>query len=400
MHTVKMTELGVLAKFEAALEESNFDGLLIYGTDHVEYLSGAVLPFLHAGCPDTVAVFCGKSGPPVLLAPAELKDSLRRFPGIPNVQVYDPHADSGGSPEELAARLIGEELTGKGTIGTTFQRISPRRMSALKELLPRVDFLPADRLLRDLRMVKTGEERELLEEAAFRMDHALAAAAHHVMVYAQRPEKGLSEIIRVHGLERGLDMTGYEALAVGASGVHAALPWPEAPYFGVGLGKTLEKGELVRMELRGRLDGYWADGARPLTMGPADDAQRRAHDSLLSIKRELLRRLQPGVPLKTAAEEVESCCKSSAVEFRPELGLGHGIGVRPLEPPFIHRGDDTLLQSGMVLVLTPTVSGPKGELLRSFDTVVVEKGGARVVGKYREWEMPYEAASSYQHGGG
>jgi Xaa-Pro aminopeptidase len=73
------------------------------------------------------------------------------------------------------------------------------------------------------------------------------------------------------------------------------------------------------------------------------------------------------------------------------LALGHGIGVADVEAPYISAKDDTRICPGMALVIRPVVEGPKGELLWSSDTVVVDEGGPRVVGWYRDWRTPYLA---------
>ncbi len=73
------------------------------------------------------------------------------------------------------------------------------------------------------------------------------------------------------------------------------------------------------------------------------------------------------------------------------LALGHGIGVADVEAPYISAKDDTKICPGMALVIRPVVEGPKGELLWSSDTVVVEDDGPRVVGWYKDWRAPYVA---------
>jgi Xaa-Pro dipeptidase len=380
------------------MRASDFEALLVYGFDNIRYFSGAVVPFESDNEKDVSVLLIVAGEEPVLLAPRFLRDSYRNGGFLRNVQTYD--AAGGETVEELAGRLIEEHGLSEAMIGITRGRIPQRRFDRLEKLLPKLRFFPADDLLRQLRMVKTDSEQELLEEAARRTDHALAAAAHHVMVYAARPEKGLSEIIRVHCLERGLDMTGYESLAVGASGEHAARRWPEAPCFGVGLGKQLAEGELVRIEVRSSLDGYWSDAARLLTMGIPSEAQRRVYDKLNSIRGAFLDRLQPGTTCAGLAGELIGLAEKEGGDLILQAGLGHGIGVTPFEPPFIHPTDKTVLQPGMVLVTTPTLRGPKGELVRSFDTVIIGKEGPEQVGWYKDWSSPYEAASSYQHGGG
>ncbi|MFO7848626.1 MAG: M24 family metallopeptidase [Spirochaetia bacterium] len=412
--------MNILDKVKIALDNSPYNALLVLGHDHIRYLTGAMLPFRSAASAHKTAVLWIKGREPILVAPAALRGSFRNMGRIRNVQAYYPEGPSAQVPapfegpskgpaslEEALSHLLTEEFSdssgagsGKAAVGISKERTPKRLFDTLSAALPGIQFETCDAMIEELRMVKTEAEQTLLEEAAFKTDHAISGAAHHVMVYASRPEKGLSEIIRVHCLERGLDVTGYESLAVGASGIHAAEPWPESPFYGVGGGKQLEKEELVRMEIRTSLNGYWSVSARLLTMGPATSEQAAAYSQLNSIREELQRTIKPGRSCKEIAQHIDEFCEKKGVEPISGHGLGHGIGVSPVEPPYLDRTDERELKEGMVLVLTPTVSGPKGELIRSYDTVIVRQSGIEVVGRYKDWSSPYKAVSSYQHGGG
>lgn len=394
-----MRNLGIIEKMQSELEQCPFDAALLFGHDNIRYITGAVSPFLGSMPPDTAAVFWKKEEEPVLLVPEHLRDTFRAAGGVRNVQGYGPTAPF-TAIEYLVRDLLEKTGLQDGSIGITERRIPAGTMERLRKRNEECGFTSCDEWVASLRMVKTPAEQELLAETAFRTDHGLSGAAHHVMVYAARPEKGLSEIIRVHCIERGLDMTGYESLAVGASGEHTTVAWPEAPFYGVGKGKQLAEGELVRMEIRTCLDGYWSDAARLLTMGPPSEAQQKAYDSLVFLRCRALDILQPGVTCSDAADVLLKYCAEAGIDLIGEHGLGHGIGVSPVEPPFLDPADSTELREGMVLVLTPTVKGPEGELVRSYDTVIIGKNGPRLVGWYKDWNTPYKAVKSYQHGGG
>ncbi|MBN2051303.1 MAG: aminopeptidase P family protein [Spirochaetales bacterium] len=391
-----MKALGTIDKVRRELERTSMDALLVFGTDNIRYLTGAVLPFLHSWPADSLAVMCFRHGNPVCIAPEQLKDTVKYGGNISNVQGYDDIFGLPGKVKECLEKYTGTEAS----VGITLRRISSETYGRLCETENPGCFIPADDWFARLRMVKTPAERALLEKVAFKTDHGLAGAAHHVMVYAPRVEKGLSEIIRVHCVERGLDMTGYEALAVGASGSHAALHWPDVPYYGVGRGKMLKEGEFVRMEIRTNLNGYWSDAARMLIMGLPDRRQAEAYGQVREMNRESLRILRPGVKCSEAAEEALEYARRQGIDLDWEHGLGHGVGVSPVEPPYLDPSDSTELEEGMVLVLTAGVKGSESELIRSYDTVVLEPGGARLTGWYKKWDEPYKAARSYQHGGG
>lgn len=396
-----MYKQDVLDKVQSELGQSRFERVLLFGVDNIRYIAGLALPPLGNLIKEPIAALIRRDAEPILFAPAWLKDTLRTMGGISNVQVYWRHngdwAAAFSSAVHGVLRGTGAE---KSEIGITQRRINPVLFSRLRSALPEAVFSSCDQWIAAVRMVKTDYELRQLTEAARKTDHGICGAAHHVMVYAARPEKGLSEIIRVHCIERGLDMIGYESLAIGASGEHAVPPWPEAPYFGVGRGKYLRENELVRMEMRASFKGYWSDAARMLTMGTPTAQQSRAYQQVVAVREKALQLIRPGVACNSIAEKLRQFCTSEAVPVLAGHGFAHGIGVTPVEPPFIDASDTTVLKPGMVVVINPTVRGPEDRLVRSYDTVVVGESGCRIIGWYKNWDEPYKAAASYQHGGG
>ncbi len=391
----------VIEKVKTELEKSRFERVLLFGVDNIRYIAGVSLPPLGNLITEPVAVLVQRNAAPILCAPAWLKTTLRNLGSISNVQVYTASGEDGVAAFcSTLLSVLKKAGAEKSEIGITERRVSPALVSQLRGVLPGAAFTACDQWIAEMRMVKTEYEQCQLIEAARKTDHGICGAAHHVMVYAARPEKGLSEIIRVHCIERGLDMVGYESLSIGASGEHAVTPWPEAPYYGVGLGKYLQENELVRMEIRASYNGYWSDAARMLTMGNPSADQSHAYEQVVAIREKAVGLIKPGAVCSEIAEELSSFCKSESIPVRSEHGFAHGVGVIPIEAPFIDGSDTTELRSGMVLVINPTVAGSSGALVRSYDTVVVEDEGCRIVGWYKNWNSPYKAVASYQHGGG
>ena len=236
---------------------------------------------------------------------------------------------------------------------------------------------------------------ELLAEAASRADHGLLGAIHHLSVRNTQSEKRLAEEIRVHCLERLLDVVGHHAVSLIASGEHAQKFWPLAPKFGMGWDKMPQKGELVRLEMRASLDGYWCDAARMLTMGEPSPAQRQAYEALVSLRETAVQHLRPGVKCSTVFAAVKQKAERQGIELISNLGVGHGVGVTTHEWPYLSESDDTELRVGMVLVLDPIIYGPNREIMRSKDTVLITETGCEVVGWYKDWREPYITAYTF-----
>jgi Xaa-Pro aminopeptidase len=203
----------------------------------------------------------------------------------------------------------------------------------------------------------------------------------------------LSENIRVHCMERDLEVIGGHSVSQGVSGVHAQKYWAVPPFYGIGKGKDMAPGEYVRLEAKYSMKGYWSDGARLLTMGEPTSKQKEAYDALITARQKAVESIRPGVKCSEIFYKMNDVLR----EGKTIQGTiyGHGIGVSDFEPPYISKSDNTVLTQGMMIVLEPTIRGPEGEILFAKDTVVVTENGCRVIGWYKNWDNLYVAAYTF-----
>lgn len=385
-------------KISHALEERQLGALIAYGPDHFQYLTGVSLPFLSTSYTrqPVVTVWIGKE--PACIAPAWIASSLSAQGWHGPIRTYAAQED----PTEVIARIIADllvQLPAGKPLAVDYERITTHQLDALQRVLKGRKLTEGDTLLRQLRMVKTAEEIEILERLAEMTDHGIAGAMHHVSVLGERTEKFMSEDLRVHCLERGTELYGYHAMSLTASGIHANQFWPISPRFGLGREKKMQPGEAVRMEMRAVLEGYWCDAARTLTMGPATPAQADGYAYLMILTQTALNAVRPGrkaCDVYTAVvEKAKELSKASGVHWIGELGVGHGVGVTPYEEPFLSGWDPSPLEAGMVLAIDITVRLPSGEILRGKETVTVIETGHRMAETYQDWRMPYTAAFTF-----
>jgi Xaa-Pro dipeptidase len=381
----------VIEKFKAALNASECDAVLVFGPDNAHYLSGTHLPFTYSYPDRPLALLWPKGREPVCICPVEWESSFRRLSWIGEtvgyVEMPADHSKVVSSIVELANSMG----VSSGKIGIDLNRVPITLYEELEEALPKAKLVSCDGWLRELRAVKTGKEVELLEDLAYRCDHAIFGVAHHVLVTSTRSEMSLSEEIRVHAMERELDVIGHHSVGPSASGEHARKYWPLAPNYGIGFDKHLKPGEYVRMELRTSLDGYWSEGARMIAMGRPTEEQLEAYGALVELRKAAMAAIKPGARCSSVNTVVNEMAAKKGVELMPGLGVGHGVGVTSYEPPYLTASEEAEIRSGMVVVLSPTILGPEGEIMMSKDTLIVEDDGCRLVGWYMDWREPYVA---------
>ena len=382
---------GVIEKFKAALNESGYDALLVFGPDNVQYLSGAHLLFTYSYLDRNLALLWPKGGEPVCICPIEWESSFRNLSWIGKTVGYMEMPADHSKVVSAIVELANSKGVSSGKIGVDLNRVPLSLFEELEEALPKAKLASCDEWLKELRVVKTEKEIELLEDLAYRCDHAIFGTAHHVLVTSTRSEMSLSEEIRVHAMEREVDVIGHHSVGPSASGEYAKKFWPLAPNYSIGFDKHLKPGEYVRMELRTSLDGYWSEGARMMVMGEPTEEQLAAYKALVKLRKAAMAAIKPGVKCSSVYDAVKEKAAKKGVELVLGLGVGHGVGVTSYEPPYLTASNDMKLKTGMVIVLGPVIRGPEGVIMMSKDTVIVDDEGCRLVGWYMDWREPYVA---------
>ena len=333
-----MEDLGVVEKVRKAVERSEFDGVVIVGHDNLRYILRESLPYLQ-GDPEPILVFFWpKGGRPLTICPVEWNDSVRSSGWVENVETYSEPHSSLGAAVGIIAEEVDRVLKPGARLGVDMGRASNKFFEELKAHLPEIELSPCDSWLDDLRMTKTDQERDLLIEVALRTDHGILGAVHHLAIRNPHSEKRLAEEIRVHCLERSLNPAGGHGVSLLASGEHARKFWPMAPKYGLGSEKMPENGELVRMEMRASLNGYWSDAARMLSMGEPTPEQWAAYETLVSPTRsrrsptEARRQMQRGFRRRKTGSEAVGYRAHRRVRSGPR---NRGDNVRA---PLPHRG--------------------------------------------------------------
>lgn len=381
----------IKTKVQEAVNNSTFDVLMALGVANIQYISGVSAPIVRNHDEKPLAIIWPKGADPVLVAPTDWKHTLSHTSRISKIESYD---EEPGSFIHKIAGVIGSIKNVK-TIGVDTLDVPVSIYYQITKQFNDYEIHSSDEFLRTLRITKIAPEIKLLEKVAYNLDHGIFGQAHHVLVRNPRTEMALSEGIRVHCMERNLEVQGGISGSQGVSGENAKKYWPQAPFYRIGKGRQMSPGEYVRLEAIFSMDGYWSDGTRLLTMGLNTDEQQESYDTLVALRKRAMEAIKPGVRCSEVFKEVIEEAKSRNTPIVPDTILGHGIGVTINEPPYISASDDTELAEGMVLVIEPKIYGPMGEILFAKDTVVVTSEGCRIIGWYKNWDHPYTAAITF-----
>ncbi|HTX14790.1 MAG TPA: Xaa-Pro peptidase family protein [Candidatus Baltobacteraceae bacterium] len=220
--------------------------------------------------------------------------------------------------------------------------------------------------IEQLRAVKSDAELKIMRDAAI-----LISRVFEKLVPRIRP--GVAEL----ELAARID---YEIKLMGGSGpsfetIVAAGPrssWAHARPST----KPLAKNELVVIDHGAILRAYCSDLTRTVYVGRASTKVRQLYAAVLEAQQAAKAAIRPGVTAGAVDAAARSTLKRRRLAQYFTHSTGHGLGLEIHEMPRIGRGEETLLQEGMVVTVEPGVylDGVGG--IRIEDDVVVTKTGA------------------------
>jgi len=354
----------ILKKIAAIAAENGLDAIIATSPENFAYLAGFVVPSHHVlrwrhsmliVKPDeTVSVFT---------VDMEASTVSGRLPGVP-LKSWGEFTDS--SMVVFAEQLRELSLI-QGRVGIETDYLPARDLEILKRELPKIEFVGAQDLFKNARMIKTGRELDLLHRLSRISDQsikdALAAA-----------DTGTSEMQLAANLTSGIYSRGAEdfKFMIIATGARSQLP-------NVGPSeRILASGDVCRVEIFSILDGYHAGVCRSAYVGAPPDHAERIWALLSDATQMLLEIIRPGA---STHDIYDAYLKMIApLDMPPIAFVGHGIGLHLHEDPYLGAQNDCALEEGMVLGIEPLIYRTGyGFGLQNKDMVAVTENGCSLL---------------------
>ena len=229
-----------------------------------------------------------------------------------------------------------------------------------------VTLVPASDALDRQRQVKTPRELELLRDALRVTDEAFIASAAML-------RSGLSERSFANIIEENLRRLGSEGLAfdiIVASGPNAAKPH-HAPG-----DRVIQDDEPVIVDMGARVGGYCGDLTRTIWSGQPDEQLGTMYRLVAKAQQAAIAAVRAGV----SARDVDSAAREVfAAEGQEHLiahSVGHAIGLRIHEAPFLNQHSGDILEAGNVVTIEPGLYLPEWGGVRIEDVVLVTEDGS------------------------
>jgi Xaa-Pro dipeptidase len=364
----------------AGMEAAGLDALCVFYPARIAYLTG----FHHIPTERPIVLILSSKGNLTLVVPAVEKEHAEATAANSKVEVYFEYPGAEHPMERVAGELadIGAKPRRTGADHDGFVPYWGYRGPRLSDLIGERP-LDAEMLIESLRRVKSADEISCIQlscdwaaRAHRRMQDAIEPGKTEMECYTPCAAETLYEM--VHEMPgwrpRGHSGSGLTAMFVG--GRSTAMP------HGFVRGHGIQKGEVLVSGAGADIDGYHSELERTMIVGEPTPEQERAFASMLALQTRAFEVMAPGV----TAGEVELATVRLAEELGVENSLrhhaGHSIGLEGHEAPFLDRGDEAVLEPGMVFTVEPGVYLKELGGFRHSDTVVITDAGARVMTDY------------------
>jgi Xaa-Pro aminopeptidase len=162
----------------------------------------------------------------------------------------------------------------------------------------------------------------------------------------------------------------------GQIGRNAAIPHTLA------LNITFKAGDVLVTGAGAPVWGYNSELERTMIVGPASEAQKRFFDHMLALQETAFNALEPGIPCADVDHQVRAYYEAHDLMPYWKHHVGHAIGLRFHEGPFLDLGDNTVLKPGMVFTVEPGLYVPDLGGFRHSDTVLITEDSIEILTYY------------------
>ena len=361
--------------------EQKLDGYVLFDEKYIQYFTG--FGFLATERP--VAFIGSTSGDLAVFVPEFEVERVRAETDFEQIESY-PEYPGLEHPMRILARVLdGLGLRRVAADSDGYPGILGYAGPALSEVLGGT-VTPLAPFIESLMVRKSPAEVELIRESARWCGHA-----HRVLQEHSRPGTTEAEASLRAGHDATLAMLaelgerfgGQQGSSDGASAgyrgqIGRRSSWAHAVAHNI----EFQPGDVLVTETSAPVWGYNAELERAMVIGPPTEEMRRLFAHMLAAQETAFAALRPGVTCADVDNAVLEYFAANDLMPYWRQHVGHAIGLRNHEAPFLDTGDDTRVEEGMVFTIEPGVYSSEVGGFRHSDTVVVTGDGIEILTDY------------------
>ncbi len=233
--------------------------------------------------------------------------------------------------------------------------------------------------IEDCMMVKSAAELRLIEESVKWGNLTLKLLQRYTRVGTSETEVSmqasneatLTMLDTLGSLYRAQSYfsNGAQAIYRGQIGRNSAIPHALANNI------IFQAGDVLVGESNAPVWGYNSELERTMFIGPPSEEQKRIFDHMIALQDLAFTAIEPGVPCAEVDKTLRAYYEKHDLMPYWKHHVGHTIGLRYHEGPYLDIGDETPMLPGMVFTVEPGLYVPGLGGFRHSDTIVVTNDG-------------------------
>lgn len=331
---------------QAAMASEKLDVLIAFGNEaepqYVRYFSDYWPSF------ETALVFIpGKGNAVLLIGPESLTfaSAWSRIGRIERIKVLRESSEPEYPGEKLNTlyHLLEEHLDETsqrriGIVGYSFMSAPVYKTICETAVDHGCDVVRADKMIIDMKMVKSHAEIDIMRHAAQISEKAMGVVLgilHPGMTEAQVVGEAEREIRSL-----GAENEAYPMWCLSGANTRHAIGRPDAD-------KTIRQGELVQLQFGARVAGYASSIGRPIAMRGVRAEILELMEIGLEAHWETIRALRAGIPANEVSKAYEAVLARRGAKGCNLYGPCHGTGLMEGEHPWIESNSDYILKENV-----------------------------------------------------
>jgi Xaa-Pro aminopeptidase len=363
------------------LKREGLVGWVLFDEKYIQYFTG--FGFLATERP--VAVASNTARELVAFVPEFEVERVRAETSFEHVESY-PEYPGLEHPMKILARVLADHGVGAaiGADQDGYPGILGYDGPPLSEVTG-ARVAPLARVIEGMLRVKSEAELDLIRESG-----KWCSVAHRKLQEYSVPGATEAEASLRAGHEATLEMyaalgdeVGQQASSDGASaGYRGQIGRRSAWAHAVAHNIEFAAGDVLVTETSAPVWGYNAELERAMVIGPANDEVRRLFEHTVAAQEVAFDALRPGVTCADVDNAVLKYFEDNGLMPHWRQHVGHAIGLRNHEAPFLDAGDRTVVEPGMVFTIEPGLYTEGVGGCRHSDTVAVTEDGIEILTEY------------------
>lgn len=226
-----------------------------------------------------------------------------------------------------------------------------------------IQFVEADQVLLEQRMMKSEEEQGVLRESARIADKGIEAAFEVTKAGARESDLAIAAAQACY--EEGADYVARTRIYGRAV---SAVRWP------ILTNRKLVRGEITGIDLVGFYGAYGFDVLRMWTVGKASSSQREVLHDAATLTEETTKRVREGM----TGDELSNITKKISRELNLKgtpSPFGHAIGLEIVENPILLPKSEVGIKRAAFLCIEPGLEAKNGQTVHFEDEVLLRENG-------------------------